>query len=159
MHKQWILIPLSLFVALTASANDSGAGKRGSHVDAEQRFARIDSDADGAVSRAEAAKFARLGKQFDKLDGNHDEQISTEEYRSFVKARRGAQREDARARMRQRWKQTDLDGDGLVSRAEAEQGLPMLAKRFEIIDHDQDGQISRQELRELSLRREKTSLE
>lgn len=157
MQKQWMLIPLSLLLALTASAGEAGDGKRGSRLDAKQHFERLDSDADGSVSRAEAAGTERLENEFGTIDGNRDGQISAEEYQVFVKARRSEQREKAKARIQQRWADADSNGDGMISRAEAEQGLPMIAKRFDTMDSDQDGKISQQELFRLSQRRHETS--
>lgn len=42
--------------------------------------------------------------------------------------------------------QADTNGDGMLSRAEA-QALPRLAERFEAIDANRDGQLAREELR------------
>jgi len=41
----------------------------------------------------------------------------------------------------------DADGDGLLSRAEAERGAPRLARDFDAIDTNHDGQLSPQEIR------------
>jgi Ca2+-binding EF-hand superfamily protein len=44
------------------------------------------------------------------------------------------------------WKRVDTDGDGAVSRAEAEANAPRLAKNFDQVDADGDGKVSREEL-------------
>ena len=44
------------------------------------------------------------------------------------------------------WKRVDTDGDGTVSRAEAEANAPRLARDFDKIDVDGDGKITREEL-------------
>ena len=49
------------------------------------------------------------------------------------------------ARM-ERLKAADTNGDGMISRAEA-QALPRLAERFDAVDSNRDGQITRDELR------------
>ena len=46
----------------------------------------------------------------------------------------------------ERLKAADVNGDGLISRAEAA-ALPRLAERFEQIDANRDGQMSRDEMR------------
>jgi len=46
-----------------------------------------------------------------------------------------------------RLKAADTNGDGLISRAEAQAALPRLAKHFDQIDTDRDGQISPEELK------------
>jgi hypothetical protein len=48
--------------------------------------------------------------------------------------------------MQERIKAADTNGDGLISKAEA-QALPMLAKHFDEIDTDGNGQLSPDELR------------
>jgi Ca2+-binding EF-hand superfamily protein len=48
--------------------------------------------------------------------------------------------------VRERLRAADTNGDGLISRAEA-QALPMLANHFDRIDANKDGQISPEELR------------
>ena len=46
----------------------------------------------------------------------------------------------------ERLKAADTNGDGMISRAEA-QALPRLAERFDAIDANGDGQVTRDELR------------
>jgi len=59
--------------------------------------------------------------------------------------------EECRAKMKQRadewFKKVDTDGDGTISRQEAEANAPRLAKHFDQIDTDHDGTISRAELK------------
>ncbi len=47
----------------------------------------------------------------------------------------------------ERFKQSDKDGNGLLSRSETEQDMPRLAKNFDAIDANKDGQLSREEIR------------
>jgi len=46
-----------------------------------------------------------------------------------------------------RLKAADTNGDGLISKAEAQASLPRLAKHFDAIDTNHDGQISPEELK------------
>ena len=128
-----------------------------------EQFRHADADGNGMLSRAEAERAAPLlAKQFDAIDANRDGQISPEEIRVFRRAGRGGRR----ARGGAQWTQgsqgsqgtragakfeyyftsADTDGDGALSRAEAERGLPRVAKKFERIDRDGDGRLTREEM-------------
>jgi len=58
--------------------------------------------------------------------------------------------EECHAKMKQRaaewFKKVDTDGDGTISRQEAEANAPRLAKRFDEIDANHDGKITPEEL-------------
>jgi hypothetical protein len=58
--------------------------------------------------------------------------------------------EECRAEMQRKreawWKKNDADGDGAVSRAEAEKNAPRLAKNFDQIDANSDGKITPEEM-------------
>lgn len=49
--------------------------------------------------------------------------------------------------LQQRLKAADANGDGLISRSEADASLPRIAKRFDALDGNRDGQLSPDELR------------
>ncbi|MBB4127456.1 Ca2+-binding EF-hand superfamily protein [Xanthomonas translucens] len=49
--------------------------------------------------------------------------------------------------LQQKLKAADANGDGLISRSEAEASLPRVAKRFDALDRNHDGQLSPDELR------------
>lgn len=55
-------------------------------------------------------------------------------------------RAQRQARFEQRFKLADADGDGMISRAEAEKALPRMARHFERFDMNQDGQVTREEI-------------
>jgi Ca2+-binding EF-hand superfamily protein len=44
------------------------------------------------------------------------------------------------------WKKVDTDGDGTISRAEAQANAPRLAADFDKVDTNKDGKITREEL-------------
>ncbi len=56
---------------------------------AAERFKHADTDGDGAISRAEAAKNApRLAQKFDLIDGNKDGKLTQDEMRAYREAKR-----------------------------------------------------------------------
>ena len=52
----------------------------------------------------------------------------------------------ARACPGERFRQSDSDGDGALSKDEALSGMPRIAKNFEAIDANRDGRVSCDEL-------------
>lgn len=69
-----------------------------------------------------------------------------EQHRAQCQADPEKCRQQAQAQREQRFKQADTDGNGMLSRAEAEKGMPRLARNFDRIDSNKDGQLSRDEL-------------
>jgi Ca2+-binding EF-hand superfamily protein len=53
----------------------------------EQAFARLDSDHDGRISRAEAAKGPKMARTFDKVDADHDGFVNRAELSAAVEHR------------------------------------------------------------------------
>ena len=51
------------------------------------------------------------------------------------------------ARMQEHFKAADKDGDGRISRAEADASLPRIAKNFDALDTNKDGFLTKDELR------------
>lgn len=127
--------------AQACGAGGPGAwGGRGAHM--LERIKAADTNADGFISRSEAAALPRLAENFDTLDANKDGQVSFAELEAH-RAERIAQHQSRRA---EHFKQLDTNGDGQLSRAEAESGAPGLAARFDAIDANKDGQLSTEEL-------------
>lgn len=58
---------------------------------------------------------------------------------------RKARHEEIKAHLLERLKAADTNGDGMISRDEANAGLPQLAKHFDAIDTDKNGMITLQE--------------
>ncbi len=63
-----------------------------------------------------------------------------------MKEKMDQRRAEKKAHFEQRFKGADTDGNGMVSRVEAEKSLPRLARQFERFDTNQDGQVSRDEM-------------
>lgn len=55
-------------------------------------------------------------------------------------------RKERMARFDERFKKADADGNGSISRAEAERAMPFLARHFDRVDANKDGQVSREEI-------------
>ena len=51
------------------------------------------------------------------------------------------------AMLQARWKAADKNGDGLIDKAEAQAGLPRVARHFDQLDANHDGKLSADELR------------
>ncbi len=70
--------------------------------------------------------------------------------RAHMKQRCKDDPEKCRAAMQQKadawWKKVDTDGDGTISKAEAEANAPRLARDFDKVDASHDGKITREEL-------------
>ena len=130
------LIAVALGAAATVTLADPGDGpRRGAMM---ERLKAADTNADGLISRAEAAAaLPRLAEHFDAIDTNKDGQLSFEELRAFHAKRHG---EGGKALM----KRIDTDGDGKVSRSEA---LAAAAARFDAADTNKDGFLTPEEMR------------
>jgi Ca2+-binding EF-hand superfamily protein len=124
----------------------------------QQQFRQADKDGDGALSKAEAeAGMPRLAKHFDAIDANNDGKITQDELSAYAAKRNAQWKERAalgghrdpqalKARFAERFKQADADGDGALSRAEAEKSMPRIVKHFDQIDANHDGKITLDEI-------------
>ena len=107
------------------------AKNRGGH----NPLKRLDTDGDGKISRAEAQAAPRLAQNFDAIDTNHDGFLTKEELHAYAQQQRQAH-----------WSRIDTDGDGKISRAEAQANAPRLFEHFDQIDTNGDGYITPEEL-------------
>ena len=124
------LIALALGAAATVTLADPGnAPRKGERL---ERLKAADTNADGLISRSEAAALPRLAEHFDAIDTNKDGQVSFEELRAFHAKGRGGHH----------LKKADTDGDGKVSKAEA---LAAAAAAFDRADTNKDGFITPEE--------------
>ena len=65
-------------------------------------------------------------------------------------------RAEMQTRIEQRFQKADTDGNGTLSREEAQKGMPMIARRFDQIDTNKDGQLSPGEIDAAAQQRAKT---
>src|SRR5687768_10823911 len=100
MKKAIILAALIAGTSIAAAAHEGKGGRMG------ERLKAADTNADGFISRAEAAALPRLAEHFDAIDTNRDGQVSAEELRA-THGKRGGGRKSA-----------DTDNDGRVSQQE-----------------------------------------
>jgi Ca2+-binding EF-hand superfamily protein len=107
---------------------------------AQQRWSEADTDRNGTLSQAEMqASMPTAAAKFSKMDANGDGQLSKDEMNSYKSS-------SDQARWNESFKTADSDGDGSLSLAEAQSGMPMLASKFSTIDSDRDGRVTKQEL-------------
>lgn len=103
-----------------------------------ERMRAADANADGMISREEAASLPGLAARFDAVDANADGNITLAE----MQAARGAHRQGHRG---EGWKKWDADGDGRLSREETV-NAPRLSQEFGAIDTNGDGFLTVEEL-------------
>lgn len=137
---RWTLPLAALLVAFAAQAADTPPAPTAPP--AKRGYFAVDADSDGFVTREEAKAHPRLDAQFDAVDANKDGRLDAAE----MQAHREAMRAGMRARAEERWKAADTDGDGALSREEAQASMPHMAERFDKMDANSDGRIERGEM-------------
>lgn len=141
MHTRGLIAALILVPAMAMAADTSAGAKRPR---AAGGFSKADTDGNGSLSRAEVDRaLPQLARSFDRIDRNRDGELSRTELNAWNRAHRGERQAKAAGRFRH----ADTDGDGAISRAEAEQHVPRLATKFDRIDSDRDGKLTQDELR------------
>ena len=136
MKRIVILTALALGTAGTvAIAGTDATGAHRGHAKGAmlERLKAADTNADGLISRTEAAALPRLAERFERIDANRDGQVSFEELRAGRHGKRGGML------------RADTDGDGKVSKAES---LARAEARFERADANKDGFITADEMRQ-----------
>jgi Ca2+-binding EF-hand superfamily protein len=103
----------------------------------QARWATLDRDRDGYLDRAEVAATPALSARFEQIDANRDARLSQQEMRASAEDRLGA---------------ADTNHDGAIDRAEAEAGLPRVARFFDRLDGDGDGRLTIEEVQRLAAR-------
>ena len=138
---RWTLPLAALLVASFAQAGDTPPPGKGGYP--------MDVNNDGFVTREEAKDYPMLSAQFDAADANKDGKLDTAE----MDAHRNVMRAGGRAKAQERWKAADTDGDGAISRKEAEASMPGIAERFKKFDVDGNGKIERNEMHQFRMRK------
>lgn len=105
----------------------------------EQMFKEVDTNGDGAISKAEFNAFQ--AKQFKSMDANGDGKISHDEMEA------GHQKQadgGTTTHLDKRFQAADADHDGGLDREEAK-AMPMLSMYFDEVDSNKDDKVTRQE--------------
>ena len=103
--------------------------------------AKPDANADGVITKEEAAKFPRLAEKFAQLDKDNDGKLVRAEmpmHRAGMRGQAGGMR-GQHGGMRA----LDTDGDGRISRAEMQAGKSGMDQRFAQMDVNKDGYIDK----------------
>ena len=103
--------------------------------------AKPDANADGVITKEEAAKFPRLAEKFAQLDKDKDGKLVRAEmpmHRAGMRGQAGGMR-GQHGGMRA----LDTDGDGRISRAEMQAGKSGMDQRFAQMDVNKDGYLDR----------------
>jgi hypothetical protein len=109
----------------------------------------LDSDGDHLISLAEAQAGApELASRFSKIDANQDGFLSVDE----VIAGRPARNVVIHRLMQEDFAAADVNADGMLTRAEAEQ-MPIVSDFFGEMDGNVDGQVTQEEIREHARKR------
>lgn len=130
---------LALAMTLTSSLAlaQQGRGQMG-------RFADMDADGDGQLSRQELLDSAE--SVFYAMDADSNEKLTLEEYMSLrmgqQQGNNGAMQAARQAEKEARFQPMDADGDGLVSLKEFTDAA---AARFDAADSDGNGRLMRPE--------------
>lgn len=111
--------------------------------EAEARRARCKADPEKCRQERQAQREKMCAQNPEKC---REMKARMEERRAQCQADPQKCAQERQAKMDQRFKKADSDGNGTLSRAEAGQGMPMLAKNFDRVDVNKDGQLSRDEI-------------
>lgn len=132
-------------------------------------IARLDTDKDGRISRAEfavmetrmadwkarhaeqagkvdAKRSHRTPMDFAAVDANRDGYLVRAELRAHHERLRPQREAERKARFEQKFAAADLNRDGRLGRVEVEQAMPRMADRFNWMDDNRDGFLGRDEL-------------
>lgn len=122
---------------------EHGGGHRGGAGGA----AKLDTDGDGRISQAEAAKSPRLAQAFAQIDRNRDGYIVRSELRSYYASERPKREAERAKRFDAKFAEADLNRDGKLSKLEVQEKMPWLASNFAFLDEDRDGYLTKADLK------------
>lgn len=138
-----MLVLATLLAAAAAQAGETAPATPGARPD-RPGPAALDINADGLITLDEAQTHPRFAARFGEIDANQDGQLDQGE----MSAHREKRQAEMQSRGEERWKAADKDGDGVISRDEANASMPRMAERFGQFDADSDGRVSREEMQQ-----------
>ena len=153
MHQLVLLTGLAISAFAHANHHEGHTKHDGDMRDGGMHplFSQFDKDKDGKISQAELKE--GMDKLFTDIDTNKDGFITKDEMQAHHKL----MHEKYQGAMQEHWKLADKDGDGLLSKAEAESGdMPRLVKDFDKLDKNKDGKLSHEEVEEGMKKRHKS---
>ena len=106
------------------------------------KFAALDTNHDGAISREEAAAAPNLAGKFDEVDADRDGRVLPAELKAYAKTHRGT--EAKAGKVGKDVMSLDANHDGVITRDEVAAN-PKAMKRFEAADADHDGRVTADE--------------
>ncbi|QWP76174.1 hypothetical protein J5226_21710 [Lysobacter sp. K5869] len=109
--------------------------------------AKLDTDGDGRISSAEAAKSPRLAQNFAQIDANKDGYLVRGELRAYFQRERPKWEAERAKRFDAKFAEADLNHDGKLSKIEVQEKMPRLAEQFAFLDENRDGFLSKDELK------------
>lgn len=116
------------------------AGMAFAHDNLDEKFTKMDANADGKVSADEHAAFSEA--KFTEIDADGDKRITVTEMTSFFTAK-GKTVEPGEATPADKIKKLDKNGDGILTFGENKSGSKAMFKKF---DADRDGFLTKDEL-------------
>ena len=144
-RSRLLFVAVAAVIAGAAIAAPTSASPSSADATQRQRMAKLDTNNDGIIDRAEAARHPRLAGEFDSLDTNRNGKLEAGERPSW-RGKRGGKRGHHGQGGMDHAIALDTDGDGRISRAEAA-SKPRFAARFDQADGNRDGYLVRSELR------------
>jgi Ca2+-binding EF-hand superfamily protein len=139
------LLAAALISVMPAALSAGEPAAAGNQDDGQEILKQWDTNGDGVIARAEAraASAKHIAQVFAWHDANKDGQLTAEELRDTTAMRADGKKSPYDGK----FKSADTNADGRISRDEAAQSMPMLAKRFDDVDTDNNGLVSPDELR------------
>lgn len=105
---------------------------------------QMDQNKDGSISKKEYDSFH--SGHFKDMDANNDGKVTQAEMDGLHKKMMDKCDVSSEQRFNARFDEVDINNDGLLSKDEAETGMPMLSTHFDDNDTDKDGKISKEEM-------------
>lgn len=138
--KKMQVLTVAIALALTSAAAFAQAQQAAP--DQPRPRMNLDTNHDGVIDRAEAAKAPKLAARFNQLDANKDGKLSADELPQMGGKHSRSAMQGGHGRMMA----LDTDKDGRISRAEAQAGPTKFAERFDKRDVNKDGYLDRADM-------------
>ena len=141
-----MLLPIAVLAQGLPGATVKPEGKGTSGLSAEERKARME-QCKANPEKCRAERESRR-EQMCKDNPARCKEMKERREKRMAECKTNPEkcRADKKAQFEQRFKRADADGNGAISRAEAQKAMPRLARHFDRIDANKDGQVTREEI-------------